>query len=376
MSDPVNSAPETADERAAALLADAARASYGQTAGDVPSVTALMRPEIVRLSDVERLAIRHMLLGLVSQVEQEMRARILASVDTPLVEEFAASLSAPHIAIAWPALSAADLPDDTELANLLVHRARAYTIIRRLRHNGRVSEDSLIEQLTDHSDPEISANAMKLLIAESRSNDRFDDPRLSRADLPEPVARRLIWTIAAAIKNYGLRFAELDHARLETAIATVAAAMVAEHDDTALLSVAAETLATALQDSGIVDTSLLIEAAHCARLHLYVAMLAIRAEIGFHAAWDMVTMPETGTHLVLLRSVGVDRDTASQLVTSLSRAVSNDDNVADNRAAAWIETYDALDTDKVEDAMRPWRLDPAYRSALARLSSVNRDAVS
>lgn len=376
MSDPANSATQTADERAAALLADAARASYGQAVGDALSVTALMRPEIIRLSEVERLAIRHMLLGLVSQIEQEMRARILATSETTLIEEFTASLSAPHIAIAWPALSAADLPEDTELANLLVHRARAYTIIRRLRHDGRVSEDSLIEQLTDHSDPAISASAMKLLIAESRSNDRFDDPRLSRADLPEPVARRLTWTIAAAIKDYGRRFSELDHAHLESAIATVAAAMVAEHDGTASLSVAAETLATGLQDSGIVDTSLLIDAAQSARLHLYVAMLAVRAEIRFEAAWDMVTLPETGTHLVLLRSVGVDRDTASQLVTVISRAVSNDENAADNRAATWIETYEALDTDRVEDAMRPWRLDPAYRSALARLSSANRDGMS
>lgn len=376
MSDPANSAPETADERAVALLAAAARASYGRSFDGFLSITALMRPEIVRLSEVERRAVRDMLLGLVEQIEQEMRARMLATPELARIEEFTASLSAPHIAIAWPALSAAELPDDTELAKLLVQRARAYTITRHLRRFGSVAEDSVIEQLTEHPEPAISASAMKLLIAESRSNNRFDDPRLGRADLPEPVARRLIWTIAAAIRDFGKRFAELDQARLETVVAMVADAMVAEHDDSSALAAAAETLAAALQDNGYVDPSLWVEAVQGARLHLYVAMVAVRAEIAFEAAWDMISMPDVATHMVLLKSIGLDRDTASQLVTLISRAVSQDEATADNHAAAWIETYDTLDATKVEEAMRPWRVDPAYRTALSQLSSGNRGGSS
>lgn len=368
MSDPVNSRSETADERASALLADAVRAAHRSDPGTGVTLADLVEPERNRLSEVERTAIRRMFAGLIDSIEGEMRARLLTEAELPDMVEFTASLGAAHVAIAWPILARAGFPEDGELADVLERRGKSYSIIRQLRRNAVTDENGRLDMLVQHGDRDIAAHAMKLLIAESRINERFDDPRLGRNDLPDLVDQRLVWTVAAALRDYGERVHRLDGAVLDGSITNVARRMLEDREDEAPVDAAAMSLAAKLNDAGLIDDRLLAEALNGARPIFYAAMLAVRAGISFEIAWDMAIMPDAPNHMLVLKSIGVERDAASQLLVAMLHAVLVEDRKADEVAAEWIETYDVLRPDDIEAAMRPWRLDPVYRSAIARLA--------
>lgn len=369
MSDPANSRPETADERAAALLADAARASYGRHRQADTSLAALMQPQKLRLTEIERTAIRRLYKNLVEGVEGELRARLLARADLPDVPEFRASLGAAHVTIAWPVFVRAGFQDDQELADILVQRAKSYGVMRNLRQNIIMAENGRLDGLTEHGDPEIARDAMKMLIMESRVNDRFDDPRLSRADLPEAVDRRLVWTVAAALRDYGQQMHGLDGWSLDEPITGAATAMIAEHGESVPVDVIAMALASRLDRAGLLDDRLLLEALNGARLTLYIAMLAVRAGTTFDIAWEMAEMPDAPSHMVLLKSIGIKRAAASHLLVTMARAVLRDERQADEVAAVWIEAFDVVTPDAIAAAMRPWRLGDAYRSAITRFAA-------
>jgi uncharacterized protein DUF2336 len=369
MSDPANSRPETADERATALLADAARASHGWSRQSGTSLAALMQPQKLRLTEIERTVIRRLYKGLVESVEGELRARLLARPDLPDAPEFRASLGAAHVAIAWPLFVRAGFPDDQELADILVQRAKSYGVMRNLRQNVVMAENSRLDALTEHGDPEIARDAMKLLIAESRVNDRFDDPRLSRADIPAPVEHMLVWTVAAALRDYGQQMHGLDGWSLDESITGAATAMLTEQGDSLPVDVIAMSLASRLDRAGLLDEGLLAEALNGARLALYVAMVAVRAGTTFDIAWEMVGMPDAPSHMVLLKSIGIERAAASHLLVTMARAVLRDEREAGEVAAVWIEAFDLASLDAIAAAMRPWRLGQAYRSAINRFAA-------
>lgn len=332
------------------------------------SLPDLMQPQKIQLNEIERTAIRRLYRNLVESTEGELRSRMLAQAGLPDVPEFRASLGAAHVAIAWPAFVRAGFAEDPELADILVQRAKSYGIMRNLRQNVVVAENSRLDVLTEHGDPDIARDAMKLLIAESRFNDRFDDPRLGREDLPESADRRLVWTVAAALRDYGQYKHDLDGWSLDDAITGAATAMLDEQDDGAPADVAAMALASRLDRAGLIDGALLVEALNSARLTLYVAMLAVRAGVDFSTGWEMVAMPDAPSHMLLLKSIDTERAAASHLLVAMARAILLDQREADEIAARWMESYEILSPEAVASAMRPWRLGHIYRSAITRFA--------
>jgi hypothetical protein len=241
--------------------------------------------------------------------------------------------------------------------------------MRQLRKSATVTEYGVLDGLMDEPDSAIAASAMRLLIAESRSNDRLDDPHIARADLPADVDLRLVWSIAAALRTYGQREHGLDEKALDAPIAAAGHEMVEGRTPEAALETAATDLARHLDRHGLADARLLAEALTGARIALYVALLAVRGGLPYETAWDMATNSEAASHMLLLKYLGVEREVASHLLLTMARAVSGDERSGEEQAAGWIESYDDIDAVAADAAMRPWRFDMAYRTALARLDA-------
>lgn len=365
MSDAVNSAPKTAEERAAALLAAGARAAHGRHQIAESTLWSLIEPDPYQLSEVERATVRKLLRRLIERIEAELRAELINVNGLRGYPELAASFEAAHVAIAWPILSRARVPDDQFLAQLLVRRSRAFTISRQLRRNAVTTENGRLETLTEHGDDRIAADARSLLVAESRTNDRFDDPHLGRRDLSQDVDNRMIWAVAAALREYAVRIHEMEPIALDSVIADTASAMIARRGKEESVESVAIRLAGLLHGARLVDDGLLVEALNSARLTLYIALLSVRAGMTFDSIWQMATLPDAPSHMLVLKSLDVDRLAASHLLLAMDRALSVQDRFADERVASWVETYDALEPVEVQRAVQPWRLGAAFRDAIA-----------
>jgi hypothetical protein len=321
-----------------------------------------------RLSDADRLTMTRLRDGLVGAIEDDLRARLVGLLEGHASAELEAALSSAAVPLAVPRLLSAGVLRDPELVAILLRRAEEHRLTLALRaaaaRAASVEPDPappLLDLLLRDPDENIAADAMALLVADSRRFDRIADPVLARTDLPAELQHRLVWRVAAALRDpltaQGLGEAAADHA-----IVTAATASLAAYDEGETLEGRAMTLARRLHAAAKLDDALIERAIGDARLALGVAALAVRAGIGFADAWAMFADRGGERLLVLLRAVGIARDCAASIALRLALLSEAYDSVADR-----ISGYEAIDTARARDALRPWRLDAAYRRAIAEL---------
>src|SRR3546814_9310917 len=88
----------------------------------------------------------------------------------------------------------------------------------------------VIEALIRNPDATLSRRAMEMLVAESKRFDRFQEPLLSRADLPPELAYRMYWWVSAALRDYILKRFEIDPGKIDALIQSAARRGIAAHE--------------------------------------------------------------------------------------------------------------------------------------------------
>lgn len=344
------------------LLADAARASQGARKR-LASLVDLFLPDTMRLTDYQRVTIRRFIARLVQATESDLRQRLIAGHANRFSPELLAALGSARVSVALPVLERARALHDVELVSLLLARVEEQRIAAGLKSGGRgdAVDGKLIEALLADTDPPVSAAAMALLIAESRRFFVFDEPVVPRSDLPADLQYRMVWWVAAALRDYMTGRHGADPAQVDVAIMDVASASLAGHDEGETLEAAAMQLAHLLSERGWLDDGVLKAACLEGHMALFVAILAVRAGFDFESARGMALPPYGERLVVLLKALGVARDTAAAVVLALG--------ADDARITEHMMAYDELDPVHAMEAIRPLRIDNGYRTAIAALAA-------
>ena len=360
-------APDSIDS-ADRLLGDAARAHMAGRERIRLALIDLFVPDGRRLRDIERTAAANLFQRLIATVEDDLRDRIgqRLEVKDPAL---AAAVTAGATPIAAPMMEHAGLLRDSELVALVLRRAEEHRLSLTLRlaaaRNAElVLETPVIDTLVDDADPAIAGAAMAMIVAESRRIDRFQDPVLARTDLPAEAQHRLIWRVAACLRRYMIDIGRLEPGVADREVGAAAQALLAGYDEATTLEGRAIALALLLRAADRLDDPLIARALAEGRVAFAVAGLALRAGIEFIAAWDMLFDADGSRLAVLLCAIGMAHGTAADI---LFRCVPSD--VDPDTAAGRIEAFMMLDRRRAEETLRPWRLDPAFRSAIDDLDT-------
>ncbi|WP_136163320.1 DUF2336 domain-containing protein [Sphingomonas flavalba] len=344
------------------LLGDAARAAESSHARLAGLLTDIFLPDAHRASDRTRAVMARLFDQLVGAVEADLRA-ILTPHFEGEAPDVAAVLASERVAIALPILHETGLLRDTDLVQLLLVRAEEHRVVLGLR---RIAESGLdpAPVLSPPDDVVAAAADHALRLAE---NDRIDaayEPVLAASDLPADLLRRVIWRVAAALRDYLVRARNVDPAVADRHIAAAGAALLAAHDADATLEAAALRLATRWRELGSDDDARLHHALRQGRFVLFAAMLAVRAGIDVDTATAMAADSDIARLAVLLRAVGVGRDTAVMILFEMAAI----HGLEEQRLIACADAYGRLDPAAARAALMPPPLDPGYRSALAALA--------
>jgi len=346
---------------AARLLLAAARERFAVAAAD------LLLPDQARLTEWQRLTAAALLTRLVHGIEDELRVRLAARFAEH--EALHAALSSARVPIALPILERAGVLRDADLGNVLVRRVEEHRFWKA--HAGADGADFLFELVRD-ADEEVAAEAMELVIARSRRFDRFQEPAMGQVDLPAELQHKLVWLIAAALRHYIVQQHGL--AGIDGAIEEEASALIAAHDEGAILEARAMRLARRLRQSGRLDGETLVRILSEGMLPLFIAGLATLTALEHGAAWEVIADPRGRGPAILLRAAGLAREDAAQI---LLLANSRGPLVSGAEAGATetqLDLFDSLDQASAEDVLRLWRADPAYRASVARVSTRSRPA--
>lgn len=360
VSEPIDSA-----ER---LLGDAERARAAGRDRVRLALIDLFLPDGKRLRDIERTVAANLLQRLIATVEDDLRDRIGQRLETkdPVL---ATALTAGATPIAAPMMEHAGLLRDSELVALVLRRAEEHRLcvdlrVTAARMAGLLTDPPLVDTLVDDPDPAIADAAMAMVVAESRRIDRFQDPVLARTDLPAEAQHRLIWRVAACLRRYMIDIGRMDPVVADREVAAAGQAVLSGYDESATLEGRATALALLLRVADRLDDRLVVRALADGKVAFTVAALALRAGIEYNVAWDMLFDADGSRLAVLLCAVGMAHEPAADI---LFRCMPSD---ADGDAAASrIEAFMALDQRRANEALRPWRLDSAFRGAIDDLDA-------
>lgn len=342
-------APAVAVDARAAMRLDAAVADF-------------FLPDDARLDDRMRAGIGHLLTGLVAGVEAALTqrgARLLAARDLAAA---AARLTQPGMSVLDRLLSAG-LLRDTDLMRELIARARQDVIGHALPAAAPPQPDtpSLLARLAHHPDTVVADAASALFAAESRRRGLIDG--LAHSDLPAELHHRLLWWVAAALRERATR--EDEPAEIDRALAEAALRSLAAHDEGDRLEAAAMRLAVAYEAAPGELPDLLVEALGDGRLALFTALLAQAAGLDYDQARDLVGDAEAGHLWLVLRAIDCPRAAIARIGLGLCEADPRRDL---EQFADVMDGIMHLTPVDARTALAPLKLPPAYRAAVVALA--------
>jgi hypothetical protein len=315
----------------------------------------LALPEAFRLSDRQRITVSHLLRRLVGDVEDELRSALVTWFAADDAEPLRAALSSASLPIAIKVLEGGGALADPALFALLLRRAEEHRLAR------AAPERRLLTALAGDSDEAVAAAAVSLLIAESRRLDAFHEPLLAGGDLPAEVAHSLAWTVAAALRTYLVARHGVAPAAADGAVTAAATAWLGRYDEGVGADAIARRLALRLEARGRLDDALLVQAVAEGALPLFLAGLSLRTGLDLQALWELIPDSAGRGPAIVLRAAQVGREAAAAMMLHLAGR--------EESVGAQLDGYDAFDPEEARRRTLLWRLDPAYRAAVARLAS-------
>ena len=309
-------------------------------------------PDDARLDERTRRSLDAALVDLVAAVEADLRrhaARLLAGRGA---DDAAEALLAGGGAMAR--LTEAGVLRDADLMDEMIARVRGALIADALpAADAEPGRPSLLVRLADHDDGVVSAAAQALLAAESRRAG-------SARDLPAELQHRLVWWVAAAVRD-----PHADDPATDRALAGAAHRCLAAADEGERAIATAVRLAVALDPLPAELPALLVEALGDRRLTLFVALLARALGVDGDVASTLVLEPDGERLWPALRAIGLERHDIARIALSLSDADPRRDIEA---FADRLDAIAALEPATARALLEPLALPRDFRLAIAALA--------
>lgn len=322
----------------------------------------LFLPNGLRLTEWHRSTMSALLVRLVRSIEDELRARLAALFPETTHPELNAALTASHVEIALPILLASHALRDPDLVGLLLRRSEEHRLYRAMNGPAAVP-DAIIRELVQDPDALLAEAAMAVLVGRSRRLDRFQEPTIASPELPAEIEHRLVWTIAAALRSYLRERHAILPSDTDSALADAAAGCLATHDESESLEARCLMLVRQLDRLDRLSNVFIARSLE-GGLPLLLAAIASRCGLTIDAAWEIMSDPEDRGGALLLRAAGLAHAEAGTILFALSGVAGVND---EEELAGQLDLFDALDAAEARSALDIWRIDPAYRAAIANV---------
>lgn len=336
------------------ILARAAAAERRAEARLATAIDDFLLAENDRLDDRTRAAMSALLEGAVRAIEREIAGHAARQLGDGAV---AAGDGATTLA----RLLDAGLLRDRELIGELLGQVRLDLLGESLLANRAPgTQPVLLARLGACEDGVVASAARDYLLADGRQR---DSAAARGSDLPAALHRRLVWWVAAVLRERHPGEPG-QQAAIDRALTGAAQRRLAAHDDGDRLDRAAIRLAAAIDARPDERAELLIEALGEGHAALFVAVAAHAFGIDFAEARGLTLDPEGDRLWLALRAHGFDRATIARIGLALADADPRRD------IEAFADELDAIAAVPVEAAgavLAPLALHPDFRAALRAL---------
>ncbi|VAV87819.1 hypothetical protein MNBD_ALPHA02-1110 [hydrothermal vent metagenome] len=328
-----------------------------------------------RLNEHERALMNDVLLKLVSSVEKSVRKELskrLSTIDD-VSPELAAKLADQSIEIAQPMLTKSGVLKDEQLIEIIRNRTDAHRMAIAIRSH--VSEDvsselietgseDVIEALVNNESAEISELSMKYLVAESRNLDRFQEPLLSRHDLPAELAYQMYWWVSAALRRKIIVEFNVDNTQMDDALEMATKTAIQDHGATDGIMRTALKLARELATRDELNIVFLRGCLRQEKINLFVAGLSEMTGLDVDIIWRAIR-ERTGESLAIIaKSLDVDRDIFASIFLLVVQSRTGGRARTTGLVNSILSLYDDIKVKNAKVAVRHWQRDLGYQNAI------------
>jgi hypothetical protein len=213
---------------------------------------------------------------------------------------------------------------------------------------------NLLARLTTSADSQVAAAALALMTAEGRRRTFLDTGRLTHTELPAELHHRLVWWVAAAIRE------QLTGAEADRALTEAAQRALGVHDEGDRVEGAAMRLAAAIDAQPGELAALLTHALGDRNAALFIALLALPLRLEFAVARH-VMLTRSEPLWLALRAIDLDRATIAQIGLALSKDV--------EAFADQLDAVAAVTPTEARATLAPLALPGDFRAAIAALAA-------
>lgn len=333
-----------------------------------------------RLNDRERALTDQVLTRLVKdmklQVRQHLAAQLAHSPAAP--EGLIEMLARDDISVAGPILKHCRIVKETTLIEIVRLRIREHQLCIAMRDHVPASvSDALVEHaaspdvletLIRNPNAEVSASAMAYLVAESRRFDQFQEPLLSRTDLPSSLANQMFWWVSAQLRqkiltDFDIAEHELDPL-LETATRGVLKASKEERG--ANIENSAIKLAGTLREEDRLSVELVINMLRNQRIPAFCAALSNLAGISFATLNRIVLDEDITPFAILCKALKFSEAPFSTMALLLVQSRSNK-RQSEGGLRNVLELFREISSDQSRATLNYWHNDSELQKAAMKL---------
>ncbi|WP_374655882.1 DUF2336 domain-containing protein [Dongia sp.] len=330
------------------------------------------------LSAQERALMQDILEKLIGEVARDVRRKLaLRLADAPgLPRELAVLLANDEIDVATPILLRSAVLQDIDLIEVIRHRSRQHILTVAMRRDlSSAVSDALVETgdrdvirtLLENQDSNISRVTLAYLVEQSKSVDEFQEPLVRRRDLPSELARRMVYWVAAALRQALLDRFDIDPATLDDRLEPVVKEEVREAAADAEADSAADVLARALGADRQLTPRLLLQTLRKGEIQLFEAMFAEMSGLRLRLITRIAYEPGGQGLAVVTRAMGLNREEFATIFLLTRRARVGQGGGAGFAPADLgraLEFFDRLSHAAAETVLTRWRRDPDYLFAI------------
>jgi len=344
----------------------------------VENISDLFLSPSGRLNEHERALMNDILSKLIKSVEENVRKELsLRLSDSNNVSvELASLLANDNIEISRPILEKSRVLDDAQLIEIIRNRTDAHRMAIAIREF--VSEDisselieqgneDVIEALIRNENAEISELSMDYLVAESKTFDRFQEPLLSRHDIPSNLAYRMYWWVSAALRRKIITEFSVDETVLDDALEMSTKMAIQHHDETDNAMKKAVNLVRKMQSNSSLKVSFLLQSLRQEKVDLFVAGLAELSGLDTKIIWRSFRERTGESMAVIAKAIEMDREDFTSMFLLVVQSRSGAKARATNLLKSILTLFDDIEVKNAKMAVRHWQRDSGYQDAMIKV---------
>ena len=346
----------------------------------VENITDLFLSDEGRLNEHERALMSDILSKLITSVERKLRAEISEALADSKMEltEVAILLANDEADIARPILERSQLVKDEQLIDIIRKRTDEHRLAIAIR-DGLGSEvadalveygnEDVIEALLKNKDADLSSQAMEYLVSESRRIDRYQEPLLSRDELPAQLAHKMYWWVSAALRKKIVTEFAVDPLVVDDLLqqATNRALVAHGAGDSAVAK--AQALVRRMASNRELTHQFLLQSLRQQRIQVFVAGISELAQVDYDTAWQIFTDKRCESLAIMAKAIDVDRTDFTSMYLLLTKARDGAEMRSPGQLKNILELFDTVDQSTALGALQYWQQNKSYKMAIEELEN-------